>query len=211
MSLAQLRLRLLLGVHIPIIRRNPMPFDPELAQWSIEARHCVQKEMLNLYQCLRSPQIEGRLDSSDAALSMVGASFALWRAAFLVNNSDRNRLALIEKAKGFLGAVFETNIIGFFDDSRAIDWSGGFYLNNAGYRLNQLAASQSEFAEADEFKAFLSEWRRFIGLDKNKDLVRTADAWDIAFAALRSAIRKIMKDLDVHPIKGDLSRGCPAS
>jgi hypothetical protein len=102
--------------------------------WLVAARNEIQSLMLRLHQ-------RRGLDPNTRQFA-IGAAFSLWRAVFLIANDDTDRL-LTESCIGtaadeFLRKVIETNNIGFIDEWTNRTWSGGYYVNNAMYRLSEL-------------------------------------------------------------------------
>jgi hypothetical protein len=65
---------------------------------------------------------------------LVGASFSLWRAAFL-SDIERSWENVIDKGTDLLRTVLVTNAVPFSTDRHVRDWMMGYYLSNARYRL----------------------------------------------------------------------------
>jgi hypothetical protein len=107
--------------------------------WLVDRRNQIQSLMLAISK--HRPPPEATTQSRDWQLC-VGAAFSLWRAVFLVDKDRTQRpLKDTEKAAAnFLGRVVETNAITFADDHHAErkDWTVGYYLNNARFRLERL-------------------------------------------------------------------------
>jgi hypothetical protein len=101
--------------------------------WLVSARNEIQSLMFRL---------ERRWDKLDANTRQfaLGAAFSLWRAVFLIYDDDTDRPLEIPEsdAKSFLNRVIVTNTIGFGDDRTYRRWSGGYYVNNAMYRISEL-------------------------------------------------------------------------
>ncbi|MCA1853158.1 MAG: hypothetical protein LC647_12395, partial [Beggiatoa sp.] len=76
---------------------------------------------------------------------LVGAAFSLWRAAFLVG-SDREWPNVLEKAKLFLEWVLQDNAITFGRDRDASNWTVGYYLNKARYRVARMSSNVADHA-----------------------------------------------------------------
>ena len=112
---------------------------------------------------------------------LVGATFSLWRAVFLVE-PDKDWDTLLDNAETFPEKVIRDNAIGYADDWNNRRWSFAFYANNARYRL-------IEFAElAPEFKA---RTRKFKYLQAIKEPAMGSNPflhWNGLCEALRDAI-----------------------
>jgi hypothetical protein len=128
--------------------------------WLVEARNEIQGLMFRLHQ---------RWDVLDESARQfaLGAAFSLWRAVFLIADHDVERRLdnpdLDAHAKRFLERVIRTNAINFVDDLRFQEWSSGYYVNNARYRVTELLTGtpgpgsvESTLREAwnDTFDAF---------------------------------------------------------
>jgi hypothetical protein len=89
------------------------------------------------------------LRSFDNALSrryetLVAVTFSLWRAVFLADaTSDWD--SVLADAATFLEKLVRDNSIGYFDDWNNRSWSFVYYLNNARFRLKELAETWPEF------------------------------------------------------------------
>jgi hypothetical protein len=71
---------------------------------------------------------------------LVGASFSLWRAVFLLGR-ERDRAASHSAAMQFLHLLVRDNAIAYPQDRETASWSAGYYLGNAMYRLRELESS----------------------------------------------------------------------
>ena len=110
--------------------------------WLVAARNEIQSLMLQLYE---------RWDALDANTRQfaLGAAFSLWRAVFLIADEDAERRlespGLDAAARGFLQKVIETNAIGFGDDRSFKAWTGGYYVNNAIFRVSDMQSQPASF------------------------------------------------------------------
>ena len=102
--------------------------------WLVEARNQIQTLMLSL---------KGRWEKTsdrNARLFALGAAFSLWRAVFQIGEVDIERRLdstdLDKAACGFLDKVIRRNAITFSDELQ--EWSGGYYINNAIYRVTEV-------------------------------------------------------------------------
>jgi hypothetical protein len=98
---------------------------------------------------------------------LVGVTFSLWRAVFLVEATNDWEAALAN-AETFLEKMIRDNAIGYADDWNNRKWSFGFYVDNARYRLNEFAELVPEFkasaafdrlSKEDSFKSPFWYWR----------------------------------------------------
>ena len=104
--------------------------------WLVRARNDIQSLMLRLLQ--RWDHIE--YWQRPVAVS---AAFSLWRAVFLLTEREHDDPSeLVEKmARRFLIKVIRTNMIAFTDDLSQREWSSGYYVENAIYRVRELGGS----------------------------------------------------------------------
>jgi hypothetical protein len=65
---------------------------------------------------------------------LVGATFALWRAAFLAD-AERPRTSITADANKFLELLIRDNAIAYTQDKNTRAWTVGYYLNDAYSRL----------------------------------------------------------------------------
>lgn len=120
--------------------------------WLVKARNEIQVLMLRVHQNAPSGDSLGTPDEASPELRQwllyVGAVFSLWRAVFLVGESDveRRTSELHGKAAEFLKRVIDTNAVTFGDDLFHKTWAAGYYLNNARHRVKALAAFGAEGA-----------------------------------------------------------------
>ena len=108
--------------------KNPTP--AESLRWLVLSRNKIQRLMLRLHEHPNEP------DGRQWQL-YVGAAFSLWRAVFLCHDATEfNSRKLEPDVKRFLLKVIKTNAIGFTDDMQSSAWTGGYYINNALFRLD---------------------------------------------------------------------------
>ena len=150
-------------------------------KWLVEARTKSQKLLLCLfnYQIQNEDALKHDPWRSVFAL-LVGAAFSLWRAAFL-SNTKRQWPEILEHTNELLDKVLKDNAISFQDELKMREWMGGFYLNNARYRLTEardtLKARQGDIKNKNAFKR-LDELNRS-GIEGKK----AAIWWDILYDA----------------------------
>jgi hypothetical protein len=107
--------------------------------WLVSARNEIQSLMLELHDGF------DKLDLTDARLLErwqlgVGAAFSLWRAVFLVlpEQTERPITGTATDGLAFLRRVIDTNFVTFADDLRYRDWTGGYYVNGARFRMSEI-------------------------------------------------------------------------
>ena len=76
----------------------------------------------------------------------LGAAFSLWRGVFLLDR-PRTRRKIHDDALAFLVYAIRDNLINYTQDHLTGAWTGGYYLNNAVFRLRELA--HGHLAKAD--------------------------------------------------------------
>src|SRR5688500_15145574 len=105
-------------------------------RWSIDSRTNLQHFMFQVHDFLQTnPELQKYdLMRSIVALT-VGASFALWRAACLIPGANRNWHSILGRAERFLLEVGDSQTISYASDRDMRDWTSGFYVNDAIYRI----------------------------------------------------------------------------
>jgi hypothetical protein len=113
-------------------------------KWLVKRRSQIQKLLLALLEfadthqdALAKDKAQG-LDAAhqDLFALYVGAGFSLWRAVFL-NDMDRKRSKIQKHAKIVLEKLVRDNTFSFTQEKEAEKWMGGYYLNNAWFRLEE--------------------------------------------------------------------------
>src|SRR5262249_27226273 len=96
-----------------------------------------QKIVLRLYEFDQSLGSSGKKKYHPVFGLLVGAGFSLWRAVFLAL-PKRNLVDVLNDETKLLKILIETNSIGFPQDLGTQQWMGGYYNNNAVFRLHAL-------------------------------------------------------------------------
>jgi hypothetical protein len=109
---------------------------------------------------------------------LVGASFSLWRAVFLLD-ADRASEKIADNALKFLRKFLQDNTIAYQTDRDRRDWSVGYYLNNARYRIERIG----EHAGYEDTLADDDLSRSIIGLEPEK-------VWDECYAVLEKQLSR---------------------
>jgi hypothetical protein len=126
-------------------------------KWVIDARADIQAAMLALYQ-FDSRNRERLLTEDDDVHRgvlglLVGASFSLWRAAFL-SGIEREWKDVLNDATDLLREVLTSNAVSFPTELRLKDWMFGYYLNNALYRTADARTKLGIASDDLTFEAF---------------------------------------------------------
>lgn len=182
-----------------------LPDDP--TAWLVNRRSKIMGLLLELVRYFEDK--ENRSTVKDTWLSfsvLLGAGFSLWRAVFLAVPKDKNgksqksteqpadtgtKSDMFEAAHVAAGAFFTTlirdNNIAFPHDSANREWSVGYYLNDAMFRLYWLHNLHHEVFTGKEFVKVANYWKRGI---KGKGMIARFDRqliWDTLYEALATA------------------------
>jgi hypothetical protein len=123
-------------------------------EWLIEQRSRIQAEAAKLL-CLLQPNItkfQTDRNLEDVAGLMLGAAFSLWRAIFLASSRPTPTENMIGMGIEFLTKVLRDNSISYMDEKRMREWSFGYYLNSARFRLLRVAEIQCRPVENREYE-----------------------------------------------------------
>lgn len=132
-------------------------------KWLVDRRSRVEALLLDLYLLSDHRKIKPPSDSTgDATVEcmvfqlLVGTAFSLWRLVFLTDPSHTLDKTLTDQQK-FLQKLIEDNTIGYFQESATRAWTGGYYVNNAWFRLLQAKrTARSKKSASRREKAFWS-------------------------------------------------------
>jgi hypothetical protein len=122
--------------------------------WLIIHRSRVQElacELLELVQKYEHA-FSSDQDTEDIAALLIGTVFSLWRAVFLAPNDPTSRADITEKGSTFLEKFLRDNNISYSDEKRNREWSFGYYLNNARFRLYHAARRPRNASRATRLK-----------------------------------------------------------
>jgi hypothetical protein len=105
-------------------------------EWLLEARAKNQRLILRLYDFGRTngEVLQRDPNRQDLFAFLVGAVFSLWRAAFL-SDTIRAWPETFKGANDLLKTLIEDNAVTYPTDRKTKEWMGGYYLNNAAFRL----------------------------------------------------------------------------
>jgi hypothetical protein len=112
--------------------------DLKHLEWLTENRSRNQRSALELYRILKLHPMMSHEHLAVAHL-MVGISFSLWRAVFLGDfrgpeHRDGDK-EISAGAEAFLEIIIRDNAIGFPQDKSTREWTFGYYVGNAQFRL----------------------------------------------------------------------------
>src|SRR5205807_9071615 len=113
-------------------------------------------------------------------LLTAGSAYSLWQAVFLAKR-HRSTAEIVHHAAVFLEALVRDNTITNSADRELLEWSAGYYLNNARYRLVRvrerlMQVRPDEVKASPAFKAF--EQLEDTGIDAvNNDMMKS---WRVA-------------------------------
>ena len=101
-------------------------------EWVVKHRSKVQELLFEIYKrSIRSGN--GKKEAAILQL-LVGIAYSLWRAVFLADTL-REPKDVSKNAKAFLRLLIKDNAIAYSQESNNRQWTVGYYLNNAYFRL----------------------------------------------------------------------------
>lgn len=124
-------------------------------EWSIQARHTVQSQALDLVRLMEEKGSEATSQQKRQMRRLAGVAFALWRAAFLANRTTKLDPSF-EASKTFLKKVLDDNTITFTFDFLNRDWTFRFYADAATFNLSKLPEALQ--SKAKQFTTSTEEW-----------------------------------------------------
>jgi len=156
----------------------------EHADWLLEARAKNQKLLLDLYKFgqKNSKALEPDPDRRSLFALLTGAAFSLWRAAFL-SDTERSWGKTFNGVKYLLVTLIEDNAVPYSVDRKSQEWTGGYYLNNATFRLLWVRGNFQHLAPStkDHPALIALDGLDKAGIELNTDSTK---AWDILNDAL---------------------------
>jgi hypothetical protein len=115
-----------------------------------------------------------------------------WRAAFLTNVGNNPEITF-SKSKEFLKRILTHNAIGFSDDFTNRDYTVGYYIANARYRIERMTKYNSSLGDIDSVKAVIN-----IGNDDNTVKRSQEVIWDMCYDALCACFGDFKKKLPAN-------------
>jgi hypothetical protein len=164
--------------------------SPSDHEWLLRARTRNQRALLDLltYGAADRKALVQREADRATFLFLVGVAFSLWRAAFL-SAEARPWEEIVDDAICFLDTLVHDNAIGYYQDRATKDWSGGYYLNSARYRLlKALEVVERESPGIRQHPAVLA----FESLDRTgMTLNPPRHSWDVLHEALAALVEDL--------------------
>jgi hypothetical protein len=110
--------------------------DPRHLKWVVQYRTINQHSLLQLYKLGKTQEASIVSDSAHRSVFalLVGAGFSLWRAVTL-SDVRRTWPEIVGDANKLLLRLVQDNAVGYPQDRDTREWMGGYYLNNAKWRL----------------------------------------------------------------------------
>jgi len=104
--------------------------------WLVKARASNQEVLLRLHRFAKENSERLQCDPTGRSVFalLVGASFSLWRAAFL-SDASRKWSTTINDATVLLERLVRDNAVAYPQDRETREWMSGYYLNSAQWRL----------------------------------------------------------------------------
>jgi len=152
--------------------------------WLVKARAANQELLLDLLRF--GAQHREALHCTDhdrtAFALFVGAGFSMWRAAFLTDTA-RTWSAILDDANKLLETLVRDNAINYLHDRWTREWMGGYYINNARWRLAYARENLAPYKPNPR-----SDSEDLTNLDRlhagGIEATRARDSWDVLHAAL---------------------------
>lgn len=161
--------------------------------WLVKNREKIQLFNLQLYEYLCEKE-KGKVFERDEiarsiATHLVGTAFSLWRAVFLTEG-ERDWNSILQHAQAFLEQMVKNNAINYKQDDDTRNWSVGYYLNNARYRLFRVQQKIIHLIGNEEAKnlKYLSKFSWSDTAQTNPDGVQSQEKWEEAFLAVEEAL-----------------------
>ncbi|MGH8615409.1 MAG: hypothetical protein ACREYF_26155 [Gammaproteobacteria bacterium] len=160
--------------------------------WLVERRAQIQRLIHDLYLVLDDKDLRNRLEASPSDCSIfglfVGAAFSLWRAVFLIDATRDKWPTILDGAEAFLKSLAHDNAITYDRKKTCNNWTIGFFLNNARYRLHRMVdGKMPEIENTEAFKKLKAQ--RKTGIDN-----RTVQQhWETIYDALHEASFQFLK------------------
>jgi hypothetical protein len=120
--------------------------EAEQHQWLVASRHKIHGALATLHTLSTNEYRPILLRSDvnrDVFSLLVGASFSLWRAAFL-SKAGRTPSDVLDRAHQLLTKLVEDNSATYSEEKNTQHWMVGFHLNNARFRLKEIYAKLGE-------------------------------------------------------------------
>lgn len=169
--------------------------DFEHLVWAVDQRAEIQRTLLAIYKVIRThtPPQYG-YDKMHILNDLIGAAFSLWRAVFLAE-TFRDVKTIHENQEAFLEKLITDNAISFTDDKANRNWTVGYYLDNAKFRLQQA----SSYSDQQNKTTTLGETvRPLLQLKGTMGAHLTRNEWESVHCALRLIFKVIEPDIEIE-------------
>jgi hypothetical protein len=160
----------------------------EQFSWAIPRRAKSQELLLSLYRYLdRNRDLDQNPEARAVYGLLVGAGFSLWRAVFLAQpvRDWSGSPSILAGAAELLEKLLENNAIAYGDEKRIEEWSVGYYLNNAYYRIESAIQRLSGPTDTPALAKFLEQKRKGITSDSPHGI------WDTGYEAALAVLALI--------------------
>ncbi len=149
--------------------------------WLVKSRSRNQDVSLQLFLVLKDngDALAKDWDLLDSAQGLIAACFSLWRAVFL-SDINESVQATVADAQTFLGNLILHNMVAYPQDRNARDWTFMYYVNNARYRLEQIAKQRPNILTAT-----------IAGTDIDNVANNAKDYWTFYQSATEIAVRNL--------------------
>lgn len=126
---------------------------------------------------------------------LVGSAFSLWRAATL-SDTTRSWDAILDDAQKLLHRLIHDNAVAYPQDRDTKEWMGGYYLNNARFRLLRARVLLGELYPTFSSPALT----RLEELDRSGTTGRRpSDCWEIFHESMVDMLGMLEKRLAHKP------------
>ena len=151
----------------------------EHMRWQVAWRSKNQECCLQLFDVLKAhPKSWKKNNYFFASQSLIGAAFSLWRAVFL-SEKDSKRAIVFDHSMNFLESVILDNAISYPLDKKNNEFTFNYYVNNARYRILDIARTFPELVPAWQDRAVDAKER---WENAHKALVTTIQSFEDALA-----------------------------
>lgn len=121
---------------------------------------------------------------------LVGAAFSLWRAAFLTDVEDKRPPKEVQESiRKFLHPLIRDNIINFAQDRDSSNWSVGYYLSNANFRIIAVAKRRVGISGLQDYELAVTP------MDLNTHDADAQSKWEQSYRALQLASDHVIEKL----------------
>lgn len=132
---------------------NAEHLTPKQAEEVVERRRKNQESLCTLFRIAEARHAilsttANEAWERDVFHLLVGAGFALWRSAFLCH-AARTPPILLGQATALLNLLLRDNAFTYPNERTTKEWTVGFYLNDARYRLIDVSKKVSAHAIGD--------------------------------------------------------------